>query len=76
MGNCAGLKRVESRDKYEFYNASHEKGRGILTPSRSLSIRIFFSATISFVSISFAMKTCLETITITSQRGRTNYTEA
>lgn len=63
IGNCAGSKRGESRDKHESHNSSHERGRGILTPSRSLSIRIFFRATISFVSFSFAMKTCLETIT-------------
>lgn len=32
---------------------------GTLTPSRSLSMRIFLSATISLVPVSFAMYTCL-----------------
>jgi hypothetical protein len=36
---------------------------GTLTPSRSLSMRIFLSATISLVPVSFAMYTCLAAAT-------------
>jgi len=39
--------------QYVFQNAS----KGILTSSRSVSMRIFLTAMISYVSISFAMNT-------------------
>ena len=39
--------------------ARGSSGENRLTPSRSLSMRIFLSATISLVPVSFAMYTCL-----------------
>jgi hypothetical protein len=45
------LKEMRAVNQYVFQNAS----RGIPTPSRSLSMRIFLTATIYFVSVSFAM---------------------
>jgi hypothetical protein len=57
MGNCDGCEIDKSHDDYRFQNATRGWGRKILTPSRSLSMRIFLSATISCVCVSFAMNT-------------------
>ena len=52
-------REIRAVNRYVFPNAS----KGILTSSRSLSMRIFLTAMISFVSISFAMNTCLAPVT-------------
>jgi len=52
-------REIKAVNQYIFPNTS----KGILTSSRSLSMRIFLTATISIVSISFAMNTCLAPVT-------------
>lgn len=66
MGNYARYRNDEeyinqTKKKRERDTKSPETGARILTPSRSLSMRIFLSATISCVSVSLAMYTCLRT---------------
>jgi hypothetical protein len=60
-GRDRELRRVTENSEPRNHEGKEKEGATRTpTPSRSLSMRIFLSATISFVSVSFAMNTCLK----------------